>query len=44
MFPSGLAIFWLVSNLIGIATQYFLGGGWGYLTNPFSSAESKSKK
>jgi len=44
MFPSGLAVFWLVSNLIGIATQYFLGGGWGYLTNPFSSAESKSKK
>jgi YidC/Oxa1 family membrane protein insertase len=44
MFPSGLAIFWLVSNLIGIATQYFLGGGWGYLTNPFSSAGSKSKK
>jgi YidC/Oxa1 family membrane protein insertase len=36
MFPSGLAIFWLISNVIGIATQYFLGGGWGYLTNPFS--------
>ena len=44
MFPSGLAIFWLVSNLVGIGTQYFLGGGWGYLTNPFSSAGSKSRK
>lgn len=44
MFPSGLAVFWLVSNLIGIATQYFLGGGWGNLTNPFSTAQSKSKK
>lgn len=44
MFPSGLAIFWLVSNLIGIATQYFLGGGWGNLTNPFSTSQSKSRK
>jgi len=44
MFPSGLAIFWLVSNLVGIATQYFLGDGWGYLTNPFRSSESKSRK
>ena len=31
MFPSGLALFWLVSNVIGIVTQYFIGGGWGYL-------------
>ncbi len=31
MFPSGLPIFWLVSNLIGIGTQYVVGGGWGYL-------------
>ena len=31
MFPSGLALFWLVSTVIGIATQYFIGGGWGYL-------------
>jgi len=31
MFPSGLPLFWLVSNAIGIVTQYFLGGGWGYL-------------
>ncbi len=31
MFPSGLPVFWLVSNLIGIGTQYVVGGGWGYL-------------
>ena len=31
MFPTGLPLFWLVSNVIGIVTQYFIGGGWGYL-------------
>jgi YidC/Oxa1 family membrane protein insertase len=31
MFPSGLALYWAVSNIIGIITQYFLTGGWGYL-------------
>ena len=30
MFPSGLALFWAVSNIIGIATQYRT-MGWGYL-------------
>jgi len=30
MFPSGLALFWAVSNIIGIAVQYFV-TGWGYL-------------
>lgn len=29
-FPSGLALFWIVSNIIGIGIQYFM-GGWGYL-------------
>ena len=32
-FPSGLALFWLVSNIIGIAIQYFK-GGWGNLIRP----------
>jgi YidC/Oxa1 family membrane protein insertase len=38
-FPSGLAIYWAVSNIIGIVMQYFMGGGWGYFTPPkiFSS-------
>lgn len=31
MFPSGLALYWTVSNIIGIVTQYFATGGWGYL-------------
>ena len=30
-FPSGLALFWFVSNLIGIVTQYFI-TGWGSLS------------
>ncbi len=39
MFPSGLPLFWLVSNIIGIATQYFIVGGWGYLRS--SSATTR---
>jgi len=31
MFPSGLALFWAVSNVIGIGVQYFITGSWGYL-------------
>jgi len=31
MFPAGLALYWAVSNIIGIITQYFATGGWGYL-------------
>ena len=30
MFPSGLALFWAVSNIIGIGIQYLV-TGWGYL-------------
>lgn len=33
-FPSGLALYWVVSNIIGIVIQYFVGGGWGYFTFP----------
>jgi len=29
-FPSGLALFWVISNIIGIVTQYFV-TGWGSL-------------
>ncbi len=37
MFPSGLPLFWAASNVIGILTQYFFTGGWGYLkfSSPF---------
>jgi YidC/Oxa1 family membrane protein insertase len=30
-FPAGLGLYWAVSNIIGIITQYFATGGWGYL-------------
>lgn len=30
-FPSGLALYWVVSNLITIAMQYIATGGWGGL-------------
>jgi YidC/Oxa1 family membrane protein insertase len=44
MFPSGLPVFWLVSNLIGIGTQYVVGGGWGYLRRGEpSTAVAKAK-
>jgi YidC/Oxa1 family membrane protein insertase len=31
-FAAGLGLYWAVSNIIGIIMQYFLTGGWGYLT------------
>jgi YidC/Oxa1 family membrane protein insertase len=45
MFPSGLALYWAVSNIIGIITQYFATGGWGYLKfrSPFQSTPVKGK-
>jgi len=45
MFPSGLALYWAVSNIIGIITQYFFTGGWGYLKfrSPFKPAPAKGK-
>ncbi len=30
-FPSGLALYWVISNIITIAMQYFVTGGWGSL-------------
>ena len=46
MFPSGLALFWAVSNVIGIVTQYFVTGGWGYLKfrSPAQPAPAKGGK
>jgi len=45
MFPSGLALYWAVSNIIGIITQYFVTGGWGYLKfrSPFQSTPEKGR-
>ena len=40
-FPAGLGLYWAVSNIIGIITQYFVTGGWGYLKFrlPFQSKQ-----
>ncbi len=45
MLPSGLALYWAVSNIIGIIAQYFVTGGWGYLKfrPPFQSTPVKGK-
>jgi YidC/Oxa1 family membrane protein insertase len=44
-FPAGLGLYWAVSNIIGIITQYFFTGGWGYLKfqSPFQRAPAKEK-
>ena len=43
-FPSGLALYWAISNVIGIIIQYFVGGGWGYFTMPkFGPAQPAQK-
>jgi YidC/Oxa1 family membrane protein insertase len=46
MFPSGLALFWAASNVIGIVIQYFIGGGWGYLRSrsPAQPAPARGSK
>jgi len=42
-FPSGLALYWMVMNLIGIITQYFVMGGWGGLKPSTSLLTPKAK-
>ncbi|HEX75003.1 MAG TPA: membrane protein insertase YidC [Dehalococcoidia bacterium] len=43
-FPSGLALYWVVSNIIGIGIQYFATGGWGYLTTPSALKPEPARK
>ena len=43
-FPSGLALYWVVSNIIGIIIQYFVSGGWGYLRAPSVPKQAPSQK
>jgi YidC/Oxa1 family membrane protein insertase len=38
-FPSGLALYWTVSNLVGIVTQYLISGWGGLLPKPKKEAE-----
>ncbi|MBM3142086.1 MAG: membrane protein insertase YidC [Chloroflexi bacterium] len=40
-FPSGLALYWVVSNILGIIIQYFVSGGWGYLRAPSAPAPAQ---
>jgi len=42
MFPSGLALFWAVSNVIGIGIQYKV-TGWGYLRRGAQPASPKQE-
>jgi len=42
MFPSGLALFWAVSNVIGIGIQYKV-TGWGYLRRRAQEASPKQE-
>ena len=32
-FPSGLALYWVISNIITIVVQYYVTGGWGGLVS-----------
>jgi YidC/Oxa1 family membrane protein insertase len=43
-FPSGLALYWVVSNIIGIIIQYFVSGGWGYLRAPSVPKQAPPQK
>ncbi len=39
-FPSGLALYWAISNVISIVMQYFIVGGWGGLSRSKGVAPS----
>lgn len=43
-FPSGLALYWTISNIIGIIIQYFITGGWGYLRAPSVPVQTPTQK
>ena len=42
-FAAGLGLYWAVSNIIGIITQYFATGGWGYLRASSTSQPAPAK-
>jgi len=43
-FPSGLALYWIVSNIISIAMQYFVTGWGGLVKSPDTKKTTKTKK
>ncbi|MDD4873581.1 MAG: YidC/Oxa1 family membrane protein insertase [Dehalococcoidales bacterium] len=43
-FPSGLALYWVVSNIITIVMQYFVTGGWGGLSFAINRNPSRGNR
>ena len=43
-FPSGLALYWVISNLISIGVQYYITGWGGLASATAASTEAKDKK
>jgi YidC/Oxa1 family membrane protein insertase len=43
-FPSGLALYWIVSNIIGVFTQYFITGDWGPLLRKATRAPEPAEE
>jgi YidC/Oxa1 family membrane protein insertase len=43
-FPSGLALYWVISNVISIVMQYFITGGWGGLVSSAAKPAGRDRK
>lgn len=43
-FPSGLALYWVISNAVTIVIQYYITGGWGGLATVFGKKPARDKK
>ena len=43
-FPSGLALYWVISNAVTIVVQYYITGGWGGLATVFGKKPVRDKK
>jgi YidC/Oxa1 family membrane protein insertase len=43
-FPSGLALYWVISNAVTIGIQYYITGGWGGLATVFGKKPARDKK
>jgi membrane protein insertase Oxa1/YidC/SpoIIIJ len=43
-FPSGLALYWVISNVVTIVIQYYMTGGWGGLAPAAKQAVGRDKK
>ncbi len=43
-FPSGLALYWVISNAVTIVVQYYITGGWGGLATVFGKKPARDKK